>query len=313
MMENTKRSKGVYAAILPCALWGMAFPAIKLGYGVYGIGASDVGGQLLFAGIRFFFAGVLAWCIGSVIYRRALIPHRTSVKKILMLSMFQTFIQYMFFYVGLAHTTGVKSSIITASNVFFAVIISSLILGMEKSSAAKWTGVAVGFLGVIIINLSAGLGYDFTFTGEGFMIISSLSSAISSILIKKYTKDEPAFTLSAFQFMVGGALLSIVGMSINYANSGALHGFSIDREDYIKAVLILLWLSGISAVAYSIWGILLNRHEVSRITVFGFLIPVFGTIFSMLLLHETTGFSPMRVIISLILVSAGTMLVQKNP
>lgn len=44
----------------------------------------------------------------------------------------QTVVQYFFFYVGLAHTTGVKGSIVEASNVFLAILVSSLIFHQEK-------------------------------------------------------------------------------------------------------------------------------------------------------------------------------------
>ena len=35
--------------------------------------------------------------------------------------MFQTVLQYLFFYIGLAHTSGVKASIVEASDVFHSV------------------------------------------------------------------------------------------------------------------------------------------------------------------------------------------------
>ena len=51
-----------YKSILAmfCALgWSLAYPLIKIGYGEFQIDAGDLGGKILFAGIRFFFAGVL--------------------------------------------------------------------------------------------------------------------------------------------------------------------------------------------------------------------------------------------------------------
>ena len=47
-------------AMLCCALWGSAFPCIKLGYAMFGIPSDAVGSQILFAGYRFTLAGVLA-------------------------------------------------------------------------------------------------------------------------------------------------------------------------------------------------------------------------------------------------------------
>lgn len=51
-----------YKSILAifCALgWSLAYPLIKIGYQEFRIASSDLGGKFLFAGIRFFFAGIL--------------------------------------------------------------------------------------------------------------------------------------------------------------------------------------------------------------------------------------------------------------
>ncbi len=41
---------------------------------------------------------------------------------------------------------------------------------------------------------------------------------------------------------------------------------------------MLLYLALVSAVAYSLWGILLKYNPISRVAVFGFMTPVFGVI-----------------------------------
>ena len=51
----------VLLAFISCALWGSAFPMIKIGYGQFGIADSGAGAKILFAGVRFIIAGVLAW------------------------------------------------------------------------------------------------------------------------------------------------------------------------------------------------------------------------------------------------------------
>ena len=53
-MESRKRisppSPGlILGCLVCCALWGSAFPCIKIGYGLFGIPAHDSASQLLFA------------------------------------------------------------------------------------------------------------------------------------------------------------------------------------------------------------------------------------------------------------------------
>ena len=40
-------------ALICCTLWGSAYPCIKIGYGMFAVGAEDVASQILFAGCRF--------------------------------------------------------------------------------------------------------------------------------------------------------------------------------------------------------------------------------------------------------------------
>ncbi len=109
-------------ALFCCFLWGSAFPCIKIGYALLGI--EGTGSILLFAGLRFFLAGLLVIAFGSVGAKRFLRPQRQSLPYVLILALAQTFLQYLFFYIGLSRCTGVKSSIVNATNVFFAILLS---------------------------------------------------------------------------------------------------------------------------------------------------------------------------------------------
>ena len=74
---------------------------------------------------------------------------------------------------------------------------------------------------------------------------------------------------------------------------------------------MLFYLACISAVAYSLWGILLKYNPVSRVAVFGFMNPVFGVILSAFLLGEREQASGIKSIIALILVSTGIYITAK--
>ena len=54
-----------FGALLCCLLWGSAFPCIKIGYKMFHIASADASSQLLFAGCRFFLAGVLVLLLGT--------------------------------------------------------------------------------------------------------------------------------------------------------------------------------------------------------------------------------------------------------
>ena len=97
--------------------------------------------------------------------------------------------------------------------------------------------------------------------------------------MKKYSNDDEPAVLSGYQFVLGGAVMTAVGLVMGGKVS----------TDNIKGVLVLLYLGFISAIAYSLWGLLLKYNDVSRVTVCGSMTPIFGFTLSYLLLGEDNG------------------------
>ncbi len=307
LMKNTssKLTKIYYLlplAALSCLLWGSAFPAVKTGYSLFGIAADNSASQILFAGLRFTLAGLLVIAFACASEKRAALPKtKREWGHIAIISLFQTVLQYICFYIGLARTSGVKSSILVSLGVFFSLIISALILKMERFTWLKLLGTAAGFAGVIIVNAGAGgFAAGFSFMGEGMIILSTLCSAISGVLIKRFSKTESPVMLSGWQFFIGGLAMLALGFST---------GGRISAELSVKPLLLLLYLGLLSAVAYTVWSILLKHNPVSRVTVFGFLNPVFGVLLSALLIGEAAEAFALKNLAALALVSIGIYII----
>ncbi len=78
------------------------------------------------------------------------------------------------------------------------------------------------------------------------------------------------------------------------------------------SVLLLIYMALISAVAYSLWGILLKHNPVSRISIFGFMNPVIGVLLSAVLLNEKNQAFSIYGLISLVLVCVGIYIVNRQ-
>lgn len=78
-----------------------------------------------------------------------------------------------------------------------------------------------------------------------------------------------------------------------------------------SALLLLVYMAFISAAAYSVWSLLLTVNSVSRISVYGFMNPVFGFVLSAVLLGEYQLVDSVRSICALVLVSAGIVVVNR--
>ena len=294
----TKKTIVLPLTMLCCLLWGSAFPCIKLGYRFSEIASDNVYSQILYAGMRFTLAGIMALMIGSIIQKRILIPKVEALPKVAILSLFQTILQYTFFYIGLGRSTGMKSSVITASNVFLSILVAALVFRTEKLTVRKIVGCIVGFSGVLLINHS-GIGGGFSFTGEGFVFLSALSYAFSAALVKRFSSTEDPVMLSGWQFVFGGIFMMLFGAGAG----GDVMTFNT------SGTLMLIYLAFVSAAAFSIWGTLLKYNPVSTISVFGFMNPVFGVILSFLLLSERSEAGAFRVAAALVLVALGIIIV----
>ncbi len=299
-----KQTKNIYTnpifvalgAILCCALWGSATPFIKIGTALI-LPEKNVPSTILFAGVRFTFAGLLTILIYSIARRKFLYPKKENIKKIATVSCFQTVLQYFFFYIGLANTSGVKGTILSGSNAFFALLVASLVFKQEKLTLKKIVACLLGFAGIVLINLN-GLDFTMNLTGDGFVLISTIAYAISSVLMKKYSKYEDPVIISGYQFVGGGLVMIVAGLV--FGGHIAVTG--------VKALAVLAYLSLLSAVAYALWGILLKHNPVSKVTIYSFCIPVFGVLLSKLMLTEQTNVPPLNLAITLVLICVGIII-----
>lgn len=293
----------MFLAGVCCFLWGSATPAIKTGYRLFQIDSTDTSSILLFAGTRFFLAGILVIAWYSLTSRKWILPPRESALAIVELALSQTILQYVFFYVGLSHATGVHGAIITGTNVFFSILFASLVFRYETLNGRKLAGCLLGFAGIVIVNLSGsgseGL-FDVSFLGEGFVLLAQIFYAISSALVKKYSRQFDVVTLSGYQFMIGGLALMVIGA----ASGGTLAGATGP-----SAYVLLLYMGFLSAVAYTLWGVLLKYNPVSRVTIFGFMNPMFGVLLSAVFLGESGQALTWNTLAALILVSLGIYVV----
>ena len=288
-------------ACLCCLLWGSATPAIKIGYEWFGIGADDVASRILFAGVRFILAGILTVIFGSLIARKPLFPQKSSWGMVCKLGLIQTVLQYIFFYMGLAYTTGVKSAIINGSQTFITIVLACLVFRYEKLTLQKFLGCLIGFAGVVVINFDpSGLTGGFTLQGEGAILAAAIAYAFSSAFVKKYSQKENPVVLSGYQFIFGGIIMTIFGAIMG----GQLTGWCF------RSILLLIYMALISSVAYSVWGILLKHNPVGKVAIYSFTNPIFSVLLSFAFLGETSSFG-IELIIALALVCIGIWLVNR--
>jgi len=289
-------------AIFCTFLWGSAYPAIKLGYELFKVDVSDTAAKLAFAGVRFFIAGLLV----LIFYKfqnkdgqKLRDLDRGHWSKIVILSLAQTAVHYYFYYIGLSYTSGAKASILNGVSVFFSALLAHFFYSDDKISFTKGVGIAIGLFAVIMVNYEKNIGLSFTITGEGFVLMASVFGAIGSLYSKRASQSVNPILLTGTQLTIGGILLMAVAfiLGASFPASGA------------KGYLLLLYMALLSSLAFTLWTMLLRHNKVSSITVFFFLIPVFGTLLSALVLKESV--FKLQYLVALPSVAIGIYLVNR--
>ncbi len=262
-----------------CALgWSLAYPFIKLGYGEMQIDSADLGSKILFAGIRFFAAGLLVLAF-SAVQKRKLAVTRKEVPWLTLFALVNTALHYLFSYIGLSYIPSARSTILDSMGSFFLIILSGLFLEDDTFSVKKIAGCLLGFCGILTISITPGGGLfsGISFLGDGMILLNACCAAGGGILTRFISKKMDMMTATGYGMSAGGLMLLLVGLMVGVRQPWNLS---------LWGVTILFVLVLISAVCFGIYNMLLANHPISKVAIYNSLIPVFGVMFSSLLLKE---------------------------
>ncbi len=261
-------------AIFACLLWSTAFVGVKIGL--------RYSGPFSFAGIRFMIAGLLLlpfwWA-----RRPSLSVLRANLRVIVLVSFFQTFLMYGLFYPAMTMVSGAVAAILIGASPLTAAVVAHYTIADDHLSLPKMISLLLGLVGIVILSLSrqpwaypSGLR---EFIGIVLLFLCTVSSALGNVLVAGERSDMDPVFFNSLQIFSGGLFLFFVSIVVEKTS------FSMRPPEYYLA---LAWLSCVSAVAFSLWFMLLQRPDgkVSQLNLWKFIIPVFGAIFSWLLLPD---------------------------
>lgn len=273
----TSRRFVFIVAVLCCILWGSAYPSIKLGYRMLHISNDDIFSEILFAGYRFLYAGLIVLVIARLSGKKIFQLSNKDILKVSILGITQTSIQYIFFYIGLSNTTGINGSIMNSTGTFFSVILAHYIYKDDKLNTNKIIGCIVGFLGIILINFNEIFRMKtFVIEGDGFIILASFIFSAAAIYGKKLTRSMDVMVVTGYNLFFGGVILTLTGLLFD----GRISNFNINSS------MLLIYMAFLSAIAFSLWALLLKYNKVGQVSIYSFFIPIFGSILSSIILGE---------------------------
>lgn len=247
--------------LLICTIWGFNFVAAKVGVGEVP--------PLLFAGLRFAILFVL------LIPFLKVAPGR--MRDIAIIAMFNGAIHFGLMFIGVSLTAASVMAVIVQLNVPFATMLSIVFLG-EIVHWRRWTGIAMTFLGVMIVSFDPHV-FD-SLTGVLFGAAAALSGAVAAIYMRRLT-NVGVFQLQSWTSAITAPCLLLASLLFETGQVDA-----ITNASWIAWAALLFTAFGASLVGHNGYYYLLQRYEVSLIAPLSLLSPILGVVFGIAVLEE---------------------------
>ena len=264
-------------ALTAAIAWGWAFPLIKVGFCAFGITADMTGSKMLYAGIRFAAAGLIVLSVARSSGR----SFKADIKKdwlfFLAFALMNTTLHYFFFYVGMSHSEGSRAAILNSLSTFLVVLLACACFKSDILTLRKIFGCAVGFGGILALNFGGGESAQFTWLGDGMIILNAICGACSNLMTRGLSRRIDVFVGTGYSLTLGGLLLIIPGFAL---------GGTLPHVNVLGIVCLVL-LIGISAIGFALYNKLLSLNTVGKVAIYNSLIPVVGAVTSCLCLGET--------------------------
>lgn len=259
----------VALTILLCAIWGGAFVAIKVGtFDMPPLGAGA---------IRFCLTGLvlLAWAR----YQRVrLLYGPAEVKSLAALALMFLYTNITA-YVGTSLTTSGRAAVFFYTQPIFLAILAPYFLPGDRVTLRKICGLGLALSGLVALFFAKlGGGFSTTVVGDIIVLSGALMTAFSSIATKRTAGRIHPVALICWQSLISCPALALLS-----------RGFESGRPFILseRAIASILYLGLVSAAfGFVAFAWLIQRKPATRVAALTFLSPVFGVVYSWLLLHE---------------------------
>lgn len=210
---------------------------------------------------------------------------RKEVLAILPLSLFYPLLFFSLQLLGLQKVYSSEAGIIQAMTPLLTMILATLIL-KEKTKRMQKLFMLVSLSGVVYISLMKGAELSLeSLTGYGLLLLSSLSSAMNLVLIRKLVKDHSFMKLTSVAITTGFILFNLINLTLHLMEGNIMRYFSpLKTPSFLLGVLFLGVLSTLGTSLLSNFA--LSRLEASRMSIFNHLGTVISIFAGVLLLHE---------------------------
>lgn len=266
---------GITAMVLLCALWGFQQVAVKF--------AIDDVPPMWQAGIRSAVAALLvgAWLwLAQDRWTRGLFLAGMTAGALFAL-------EFGLLYSALRYTDTARATLLLYTSPFVVAIGAHFFIRGERLPLSGWLGVTLAFVGTAVMMLTAATpehadNNTHMWLGDILALGAGIAWGLTTLVVRMSGLSDAAPTQTLFyQLWVSGILLCLIAWII--------------EGDFAFPKTSLTWASlgfqiiVVATFSYLSWFVLMTRYAVTKLTVFGFLTPLFGSVYGVMFLDETIG------------------------
>jgi drug/metabolite transporter (DMT)-like permease len=273
LLDHDPRWLGPLALATIYVVWGSTYLAIR-------VMVEDIP-PLLGAGVRFLIAGAMMYAWVAV--RRP--PAARHVTRRQFVTVAVVGILLMFGGNGMVTLAEKEvpsglAALLIASEPLLIIVLRGTI-GRERVPGTTLISVAIGFVGVALLVLpgdrpeGAPLGWSL------LVVVAALLWAGGSFAASRMDRPDDLLTTTAWQMLIGGGFMALVGLAVGEAND--LH-FAEISLDSAAAFVFLVFVGSIAAFTAYNW--LLKHVAISTVSTYAFVNPVIAVFLGWLILSE---------------------------
>lgn len=193
----SSRLKAYLALLTMAVIWGIALPIVKP--------SLNFVSPYQFLYLRYLIATPLLLPV-LIYYLLKLKPALKTVAKIALLEFFEIVVSLPILYQGLKMTSALEASLIGAAGPIF-VVLGGIIFLHEREEKREWQGLALSFLGTVILVVEPFLTgrnnhLGFSFTGNLLILVHNLTYVIYTLTAKVWYRSLPKILVSAISYPV---------------------------------------------------------------------------------------------------------------
>jgi drug/metabolite transporter (DMT)-like permease len=219
------------------------------------------------------------------------------------LSVFLFFLEFACLFAGLAYTNTSRGIIFLYLSPFIVASVLPFFIKSERLNKIQTAGLVLAFLGLAFMFQEGFSQFKDTYLkGDILVLMAAVAWGLTTVLVRasKLSPIQPERTIF-YQLLFSSVFFVIYCFIADVKLPQTVSPIAI-ASMFLQTVVI-------ASVSYLTWFWLLRHYQATKVSAFGFLTPIFGLIFSVLLMGDP--FS-VQLLVGLAGVAAGILLVNRK-